>query len=223
MRIRTAISLLIVGAFGAGLAACGGGSVSSGGGSGSGGTGGASSSLVVEVARDNRAAAFEQHQDQGNRLAAVISELLISKALAQTEGVPIFIDGTQAAVTGPDGSAVIPLDPGLYEVCILDPNVPANCTQVNVEPDSVVVISNVNIDENDVVTFDPPATAPDEEEVVDFTDPDKPHKTIICHKGTKTLSVGTPAAEKGHLGHGDTLGPCPEDVAEENGEEEEEA
>lgn len=220
MRLRTTISLLIIGAFGAALAACGGGSVSSGGGSG--GTGGASSSLVVEVARDDRAAAFQQHQGQENRLAAVISDLLISKALAQTADVPIFIDGELAAVTDEGGSAVIPLEAGLYEVCILDPEVPENCTEVQVLEDEVVVIANVNIDENDVVTFDPPATAPDEEEVADFTDPDNSHKTIICHKGNKTLSVGSPAAEKGHMGHGDTMGPCAEDVAEEDEVEEEE-
>lgn len=223
MKLRTTISLLIIGAFGAGLAACGGGSVSSGGGSGSGGSG-ASSSLVVEVARDDRAAVFQQHQDQDNRLAAVISDLLISKALAQTAGVPIFVDGVLVAETDPDGSAVIPLDPGTYEVCILDPEVPENCTIVVVDPDSVVVIANVNIDENEVVTFDPPTTAPDEE-VADFTDPDNAFKTIICHKPgkiNKTLSVGTPAAEKGHMGHGDTMGPCSDDVAEGDEEDEEE-
>lgn len=221
MRLRTTISLLIIGAFGAGLAACGGGSVSSGGGSG--GTGGASSSLVVEVTRDDRAAAIRQHQGQETRLAAVISDLLISKALAQTAGVPIYIDGELAAETDSDGSAVIPLVAGTYEVCILDPSVPENCTEVQVLEDEVVVIANVNIDENEVVTFDPPTTAPDEEEVVDFTDPDKPHKTIICHKGNKTLSVGTPAAEKGHMGHGDTMGPCPEDIAEDGEDENDEA
>lgn len=33
------------------------------------------------------------------------------------------------------------------------------------------------------------------------------HKTVICHKGTNTLTVAV-ASLKGHVGHGDTIGAC---------------
>jgi len=33
-------------------------------------------------------------------------------------------------------------------------------------------------------------------------------KVTLCHKGKKTITVGSPAA-RAHLRHGDTLGSCP--------------
>lgn len=34
------------------------------------------------------------------------------------------------------------------------------------------------------------------------------NKVAVCHKGKKTLALPQPAVNA-HLGHGDTLGPCP--------------
>ena len=49
----------------------------------------------------------------------------------------------------------------------------------------------------------------DAEAAVDLagTDPDKPHKRLVCHTNGKTLSVGAPAVAA-HLAHGDKFGPC---------------
>lgn len=37
-----------------------------------------------------------------------------------------------------------------------------------------------------------------------------PGKVEVCHKGRRTLSIGADSVAY-HLGHGDTLGPCPAD------------
>lgn len=34
------------------------------------------------------------------------------------------------------------------------------------------------------------------------------NKVQVCHKGKNTLSLPAPAVQA-HLGHGDTMGPCP--------------
>jgi len=206
-----------------GLAACGGGSVSTGA-AGSGGGGATTSSLVVQV-NDQRTAAVRHEQAGERSLAAVISELLVRNALAQTAGVPIFIDGTQVAVTDATGSAVIPLPAGTYEVCILDPTpVETNCRSVTVESDSVVVLSGVEVNETDtgemVTNLGTLSTERAVDNVVAFQDPDNANKTLICHRSAVkqfTISVGTPAALTGHQAHGDSLGPCPIDAADNTG------
>lgn len=199
------------------LVACGSGSVSTGAAGGGGGGSAYSSSLVVQVNKDQRTAAVRAH-GQNRSLAAVIGDLLVRSAVAQTAGVAIFIDGTQVAVTDDTGSAVIPLAAGTYSVCVLDPTVVANCTTVTVAPDSVVVVSDVNIDELGAVTIGSVSTELAEDNVVAFQDPNNAQKTIVCHKNPVkqfTISVGTPAALNGHLAHGDSLGACPEQVTDD--------
>jgi len=207
----------------AGLTACGGGSVSSGGGGAGGGTR-ASSSLVVQVDDNRRAAAFQQERAGERSLATIISELLVRNAIAQTAGVTIYVDGEAAGTTDADGQAVIPLDAGTYEVCVVDPTVPEYCTTVSVAPDSVVVVSDVDVTEDTdgtvTVSYGAITTESAEENIAAFEDPNNPVKTIICHEtgaGQFTLSVGTPAVIDGHLGHGDSLGPCPGDTADDIG------
>jgi len=200
----------------AGLAACGGGSVSSGGGGGVGSK--ASSSLVVEMGGDRRVATLHWKAKTERSLASVIADLLVRNAIAQTGNVAIFVDGDQVAVTDEGGSAVIPLAAGTYEVCILDPAVPASCTTVTLAPDSVVVVSGVNIDEAGAVTFGAITTEAAEDNLVAFEDPNNSNKTVVCHQtgaGQFSISVGTPSVLEGHLGHGDTLGACPEDADED--------
>jgi hypothetical protein len=195
------------------LAACGGGSVSSGG-AGSGGGSERTSSLVVQVGNDARTAAVRAGHSGRQSIAAVAAGLIMRNAMAQTADVPIYVDGAQVATTDAGGSAVIPLAAGTYELCILDPAVPQNCATVTVEPDSVVVVSDVNIDEEGIVTFGPVTTELATDNIAAFQDPDNAVKTIICHQtgaGQFTISVATPAVIDGHLGHGDTLGACPED------------
>lgn len=203
-----------------GLAACGGGSVSTGA-AGGGGGGGTTSSLVVQV-NDQRTAAVRYEQTAGQSFASVIAELFVRNAMAQTAGVPIFIDGTQVAVTDATGSAVIPLPAGTYEVCILDPTVDTNCRLVTVEPDSVVVLSGVELDETEtmVTNLGTLSTELAIDNVVAFQDPDNANKTLVCHRSAVkqfTISVGTPAALAGHQAHGDSLGRCPTDAADDTG------
>jgi len=200
----------------AGLTACGGGSVSSGAGGGSGSR--ASSSLVVEVGSDRRVAAAHQGIHQEKTLGDVVAGLLVRNAIAQTAGVAIFVNDEQVAVTDEGGSAVIPLSAGTYEVCVLDPRIPENCMTVTVAPDSVVVVSDVDIDEQGNVTFGAITTESAEDNIAAFEDPNNSNKTIICHQtgaGQFTISVGTPAVVEGHLAHGDSLGPCEGDTDED--------
>lgn len=222
MRLRTTISLLIVAAFGASLAACGGGSVSSGGGSGSGGSG-ASSSLVVQAPQNAGVGDFQQER-RHTSLAAIVSDFFISDALAQ-EGETVFLldaDGNVVATGVADGSgqAVIPVNSGEYVICIGTTD-PENCTvePVSVGDDEVVVATLALEGETLILVGVEVERAQDN--IVAFQDPDNAHKTLVCHKGKFTISVGTPAAQKGHMAHGDSLGECPPDEPEQTAETEE--
>lgn len=213
MRIRTAISLLIVGAFGAGLAACGGGSVSTGGGSGAGGADGASSSIVVQAPRSASAYEFQGGTQQDTRLAAAISEFLISDALAQAEE-EVFLVNSEGVVVDSgftDGSGQISfaVDPGVYEVCFGDPEIPENCTEVVVDEDQIILLT-LELTEDDVLVASVEVLNSEDDIVEDPNSPGNADKVLVCHKGKFTISVARPAALTGHMVHGDTQGPCPE-------------
>ena len=193
------------------LFACGGGGASSTGASSSTPF---SSSLVVEVSDPSQFAGSMPERTSATTIASLLSATLVSTAYAQTAGIPIYIDNQLSAETDASGTAVIPIQHGTYNVCIGDPL--THCTTVTVEPDSVVVVNG------DTLTT---SVERAQDHIVQFQEPVQSHKTLVCHKG-QTLSVGTPAAQKGHHAHGDALGACAGDAyvarAEEIEEEEEE-
>jgi len=221
MKLKNAIPFVVIAAFGAGLTACGGGSVSTGGaGGGTGGTG-ATSSIVVQTPRTASADRFYGSPQQGNRLAAAISEFLIRAAMAQAGENVTLIDGDgneTTLQTNADGQAIFPVGPGDYTVCFGDPSVPTNCVLVEDVEEDQVVVATLGIDDKDTATTDDDevvllsAEADDAiDNIVAFQDPDAAHKTLVCHKDKFTISVGTPAAQNGHMAHGDSLGECASD------------
>ena len=204
MKIRTRSLLILSTIFITALSACGGGGSSS---SGASNISPYSSSLVVGIDNNEAIAGLSVEREQHRSIGVFLTELLVSRALAATAGVPIYIDGKQIATTDTSGTAVIPLYPGNYELCILN-TVAENCIAVEVNPDSVVVIDGVNIDAAENVTYNGIDIERAQDHIVEFEDPNNSNKTIICHKGKMTISVGTPAAQQGHFKHGDSLGAC---------------
>jgi len=203
------------------IAGCGGGGTTAGTGGGVASAGGASSTLVIDL-NGGGFAATDQQNTRAKTIADAFASLLARDAWAQLDaGTQIFINGALATnVTIIGGDAYIPLAPGDYVVCInadntdptyqvLDPN----CRMVTVGPDQIVIVSGDPDPDNagsylltDVQVDDAANN------VVLYQDPDFANKTLVCHKGKMTLSVGTPAALNGHTVHGDSLGACP-DVA----------
>jgi len=226
MSMKSILSLMMVALFSAWLVtACGGGSVSGSGGTG----GGGGSNLAVKLDRSVTSALFQTNPEYGHRMVAALSDLLIGEAEAQVVGTIVFIVDSSGAVvaSGPvdaNGEAFFkvpandPTDPtDVYSVC-LDPTDPLTC---------VILTAQVTATDGVQVTIgeDPTTGAlfvmsegqgtqvePDADNIAAFQDPDKAHKTIICHKPNgphpNTLSVGTESVQD-HVGHGDTLGPCP--------------
>jgi hypothetical protein len=211
------ISATLMALLGMILSGCGGGGVSTG---AAGSAGGTSSSVVVDLARGT-STADTRETGSSTDLASAISELLLRNALAATQGVMVYLldaDGGLVAqgMTDAAGEAVISVAPGTYYVCSVssstDPSTDAGCvsTPVDVVADSVVVVSNVDFNTTSgMTTFGAITTDTVQNEVAAFQDPNNTKKTIVCHKGRITISVGTPAALNGHLAHGDTLGACP--------------
>ena len=201
------------------LTACGGGSSSS---SGSGNSGGSSSTLVVNSSPSMAMLLHPHRQTEGiTHIAATISNLLMRNAwavpLAGSDVIVFNGSGDQITPTSGDADMlyyVVP--PGSYTVCVyaLPPGSPAPTDLECDDPQSV------GSDEVVVVTAIPGAGAGETDFIVDvetreenvalFENPDRPNQTYICHKGSMTKSVGTPAALNGHQVHSDTLGPCPD-------------
>jgi len=232
MRLKSVIALIIIGLFGAGLAACGGGSVSSGGAGGAGGAGGtgATSSLVLQAPQTASADGFHTAPAEANRLAGTFAEFLISSALAQSGETVYLLDagGNLVATGTTDGSGqvIFPVSSGKYTVCIgasepTDPEAVCTTETIAVGENQVVVatlgtetVDNDDGTTSDVLVFTSAVAEKAEDNIVVFQDPDNANKTLVCHKAGPvkqfTISVGTPAARNGHLAHGDTLGACPE-------------
>lgn len=206
--IYTSIRILLISLATFSLFACGGGGSSS---TGTSSSSPFTSSLVVEVNDPARFTLNGSEQHSSLTLAALLAEVMISNAYAQTAGIPIYIDGELSATTDSSGTAVIPVYPGVYTVCIGDD--PQHCIgDVSVEPDSVVVVDGDNLTTS---------VERAQDHIVAFQDPGQAHKTLVCHKG-QTISVGTPAAQKGHHGHGDSLGACKGDTYVAKAEKEDE-
>ncbi len=198
---------LILAASALSLAACGGSGGSSSGGSSAVGAS-LSSSVVVQVDRVTTAMLRERAPD-GGPLGAP-GDLFAARAVAQTAGIEVYFNGSLMGSTDGSGQLVVPVQPGTYEICFSGTaEEGAPCTEQQVLPDSVVVITDVNVDAaTGDLTFQV-ATDSAQNNIVLFQDPDAAHKTLVCHKGRLTISVGTPAARTGHLAHGDSLGSCP--------------
>lgn len=233
MKLKTAISLIVIAAFGAGLAACGGGSVSTGGAGGTGGTG-ASSSLVVKAPQTADAFDFQSTPQQGSRLASAISEFLISNALAQA-GEDVYLldsegDLVATGVTDGSGQVIFPVSAGDYFICIGAPSLLTGvCTETTqAVGDDQVVIVTLGTDlvpsdedpavEEEVLIISSVVVESAADNIVAFQDPEAAHKTLVCHKGKFTISVGTPAAQNGHMAHGDSLGACPANELDQSAE-----
>lgn len=227
MKLRFAISIFIIAAFGAGLAACGGGSVSTGGGSGGGGAGGANSSLVIQAPQTAHAPGFQGGAREDSSLASRISEFLISSALAQIGEEVYLLDesGNLVATGTTDGSGqvVFPVSSGSYFICIGEPDLTTGtCTaETQTVGENEVVVVTLGVEgatdtDPGVLVITSVAVESAEDNIVAFQDPDNANKTLVCHKAGPfkqfTISVGTPAAQNGHMAHGDTLGPCPDDT-----------
>lgn len=210
-RIATAAMLLAAAA----LTACGGGSSSS---SGSGSSGGMSSTLVVNSS-PSLAMIHSPYQqsEETMHIAAYVFGLLMQNAwAAQLAGSEIIVfnsNGNQIEPTSEDADMlfyVVP--PDSYTVCVypISPAVAMPDDDACNEPapvglDSVVVVTAVADNGQTVFSV---AVETREDNVALFQNPDRPNQTYICHKGTMTKSVGTPASLRGHQVHGDTLGPC---------------
>ncbi|MDZ7842994.1 MAG: hypothetical protein U5R46_19575 [Gammaproteobacteria bacterium] len=227
MKLRFAISIFIIAVFGAGLAACGGGSVSTGGGSGTGGTGGANSSLVIQAPQTAHAPGFQGGTREDSRLASRISEFLISSALAQSgEEVYLLDESGDLVATGTtdgSGQVIFPVSSGSYFICIGEADLDnGTCTAETQDVgDNEVVVVTLEVEgETDtdpgVLMISSVSVERAEDNIVAFQDPDNANKTLVCHKAGPfkqfTISVGTPAALTGHMAHGDTLGPCPDET-----------
>lgn len=228
MKLRFAVSIFIIAAFAAGLSACGGGSVSTGGGSGAGGTGGANSSLVVQAPQTARAPDFQGGAAQDSGLASRISEFLISSALAQIGEEEVYLldeSGNLVATGTTDGSGqvVFPVRSGSYFLCIGEDNLTTGTctTETQSVGDNEVVVVTLGVEGATetvpgILVISSVAVESAEDHIVAFQDPDNANKTLVCHQAGPfkqfTISVGTPAAQTGHMAHGDTLGPCPEET-----------
>jgi hypothetical protein len=227
MKLKFAISIFIIAAFAAGLSACGGGSVSTGGGSGSGGTGGANSSLVIQAPQTAHAPGFQGGAREESRLASRISEFLISSALAQIgEEVYLLDESGDLVATGTtdgSGQVVFPVSSGSYFICIGEADLTTGtCTaETQTVGENEVVVVTLGLEgatETDpgVLVISSVAVESAEDNIVAFQDPENANKTLVCHQAGPfkqfTISVGTPAAQTGHMAHGDTLGPCPEET-----------
>ncbi len=191
---------------------CGGSGTSAGGGGGAAATAGASSTVILHVSDNATAMLSPAHQGAGvDRIMAAASEFLLRSAWAQTAGVEVFMDGVSQGTTDVNGDIMFAAEPGSHEICIGGPDAQTGeCFALEVEPDALVEVSITGLTVDDTtgdIAYDlsvDPAT----DDVVDPTDPNNPKKTLVCHKGKFTISVGTPAAHNGHMVHGDTLGPC---------------
>jgi len=187
------------------LTACGGGSSS---GADSGSTTEKSSSIVVQLSPNLATNEdFLQSQDSSTHFTAVVSDLLVRNALAQTAGVKVYVDRVEVGQTDSFGNFAVAVLPGPHTVCVDDPLDPAKCMDLNVAADEVVVVSGVDLDVNGILVAGAITSESAFDNIVLFQDPDKSHKTLVCHKG-KTISVGTPAALSGHKVHGDIPGEC---------------
>lgn len=222
MKLKNAIPFLVIAAFGAGLTACGGGSVSTGGaGGGTGGTG-ATSSLVLQAPQTASAEEFQGGAQQGTSLASTISEFLISSALAQVGETVYLLDATDNSLvaegtTDGSGQVIFAVSSGDYIVCIgsSDPTSPdATCTDPTTSPlvvdeDQVVVatlgVEGDGVTEPETLVITSTSVEDAEDNIVAFQDPDNANKTLVCHKDKFVISVGTPAAQNGHMAHGDSL------------------
>lgn len=226
MKLKFAISIFIIAAFAAGLSACGGGSVSTGGGSGAGGTGGANSSLVIQAPQTAHAPGFQGGAHEDSRLASRISEFLISSALAQS-GEEVFLlneSGNLVATGTTDGSGqvVFPVSAGSYYICIgVADRDNGTCTAEtqSVGFNQVVVVTlmeDATLTDPGILVISSVAVENAEDNIVALQDPDNANKTLVCHRAGPfkqfTISVGTPAAQNGHMAHGDSLGICPEET-----------
>lgn len=216
-RLRSHAATVIAFLAAAALTACGGGGGSSTS-SGSGGVGGASSTLVVNSS-PNLAMIHDRHQQPEGTMSIVayLSNLLMQNAwaeqLAGSEVIVFNSNGDQLEPTSADSDMlfyVVP--PDFYTVCVypVPPALPTpNDNVCNspelVDADSVVVVTAVV---NDGQTSFDVTVESREDNVALFQNPDRPNQTYICHKGRMTKSVGTPAALRGHMVHGDSLGPC---------------
>lgn len=230
MSIRSIFSLIVVPLLAAWVVACGGGSVS-----GSGG-GGSSFNFTVKLDRSVNSALFQTLPEYRQRTVAALSDLLISKAEAAVEGTIVYIldqDGVTVVASGPvdsNGEAFFKVpanDPGeFYSVC-LESTDPTTCVTLSIQVTDTNGVQ-VTVGEDDTgalfVMSEGQGTQvePDSENIAAFQDPDKEHKTILCHKpngpSPHTISVATESVQA-HLAHGDTLGPCPETPAISSTEE----
>lgn len=206
------------------LAACGGGSSSSSGGSSF--DTAKSSSIVIQLPGSQAMLGEPHRQIEGvEAISVAIADLLVGKAWAQMESV--YVDGVLVGETT-NGYLAVAVTPGDHWVCVnytgVTPPLPADagyCTMVNAPGDGVVTVTIDSFDDTSGCT-EPGCYLVGTEVAVEpfdiafFEDPNKSNHTIVCHKpGTpaeKSLSMGTPAAEAGHMVHGDALGACPPDV-----------
>ncbi len=187
------------------LAACGGGSSSSGGGSSGSDK---SSSIVIQLSSNLAMHQNLLQQSQGvSLIVSALSDLFVRNAVAQTAGVKVYVDGSEVGETDSVGNFAVAVTSGTHSVCIDDPNDSDKCMDVNVGNDQVLVISGVDLDAEGKLVNGMVTTESAFDNIVLFQDPDKEHKTLVCHKG-KTISVGTAAALTGHMVHGDSPDEC---------------
>ncbi|MFC1665162.1 hypothetical protein ACFL17_05980 [Pseudomonadota bacterium] len=169
-----------------------------------------SSAVVIDVSDATMASLMPRQADpNARRIAAVISQLMIQSAVAVTAGINIYFNAVLVGTTDTTGQVVIPTKEDSYIVCLGDGAEQVCLTSpVVVPPDSVVVISNVDVVDGSI-TSDIPVVEKAQDNIVLFQNADKAHKTLVCHKNRFTISVGTRAAQDGHMAHGDSLGECP--------------
>lgn len=199
------------------MSACGGGSSSSSAGSGS-GTGDATSTVLIRLSSFPGSAmrdAPSQDLDGVARIASLLSSVLIRDAWAQTIGAnaPVYFNGRLVAYTDVNGAATVAIAPGTYDICFGAPD--TYCILGVVVGDSTIVdITDVVI--NDTTQEVTATVNPRDAELIDYVnyqDPLREHKLIVCHKDKNTISVGGPAIS-GHFEHGDYLGECAEPPVE---------
>lgn len=188
--ITLVLSFLVVGCGGGGGTSTGGGNTAAS----------ASSTIVLQVSKSN-VAAFLEPQTRGGPWRSIIAagaDLLIPPAFAQSADIEVFLDGVSVGFVEEGGTIMFPATAGFHEITLNNGTI-TRSFNVDVPADTIVTISDVRLD-SDQLSFG-------QTKIDDGTSDRSAHKTKICHKGRKTLSVGNPAV-RAHLAHGDHLGPC---------------
>ncbi|MGB5708147.1 MAG: hypothetical protein WBM41_15105 [Arenicellales bacterium] len=194
------------------LSACGGGGGSTSGSGGSIGSSGSSSTLVLDVRNIDSVAAIVKPEPLQQTQELLISRLLeFALSNSWASHTRVLLNGTDFGQTSNDESFQIAVTAGTYEVTFVadDPDIGSCSTDLAVGDDQIIYLDNIEINdpgENCFVSYDKSVENVDED-LIAGGDNAPNGKTLVCHKGKKSIGVSTRSVSA-HLKHGDVTGPC---------------